>query len=322
MANKRALREEIKDVKRERDFVLRCKITDHQYQILESVHSRNAEKFKSLLSMGVDPGFVTEKGETPLHIISGMKPDEATLEILSMLVYFGTSLDNMDRFGQTPLHHAARTSAQNLKILLEGGANIDLMDNSGRTALMEVCNSCPTDALTIVQYLMDRGCNIFSSDQEGCTALHYICMNKSQLPSIKTEIAYKLLYAGLSATATDKTGKMAVCYEFGHFMRQRMGLHSGNMVGDEKLAVIRTLIQGGANYNHKNQRHQKFVKEALVLNNGPIFSQILREFEPVLSMTALNSLRQCIYCNDDHDQLTKDFNSNIEWESEVVKIYL
>ena len=34
---------------------------------------------------------------------------------------------------------------------------------------MEVCNSCPTDALTIVQYLMDRGCNIFSSDQEGCT---------------------------------------------------------------------------------------------------------------------------------------------------------
>jgi ankyrin repeat protein len=48
-----------------------------------------------------------------------------------MLVYFGTSLDNMDRFGQTPLHNAARTSAQNLKILLEGGANIDLMDNSG-----------------------------------------------------------------------------------------------------------------------------------------------------------------------------------------------
>ena len=37
----------------------------------------------------------------------------------------------MDRFGQTPLHHAARISAQNVKILLEGGANSDLMDNSG-----------------------------------------------------------------------------------------------------------------------------------------------------------------------------------------------
>lgn len=37
-------------------------------------------------------------------------------------------------------------------------------------------------------------------------ALHFICMNKSQLVSIKTEIVYKLLYAGLSATATDKTG--------------------------------------------------------------------------------------------------------------------
>ena len=36
-------------------------------------------------------------------------------------------------------------------------------------------------------------------------------MNKSQLPSIKTEIAYKLLYAGLSATATDKTGQYYFC---------------------------------------------------------------------------------------------------------------
>lgn len=29
--------------------------------------------------MGIDPGFTTDKGETSLHIVSGMKPDEGTL---------------------------------------------------------------------------------------------------------------------------------------------------------------------------------------------------------------------------------------------------
>lgn len=29
--------------------------------------------------MGIDPGFTTDKGETSLHIVSGIKPDEGTL---------------------------------------------------------------------------------------------------------------------------------------------------------------------------------------------------------------------------------------------------
>ncbi|XP_076092379.1 uncharacterized protein LOC143063855 [Mytilus galloprovincialis] len=305
MAGKRALREEIRDVHRERDYVLRCKITDHQYQILECVRTRNVEKFKQLLNMGIDPGFTTDKGETSLHIVSGMKPDEASLEILSLLVYFGTSLNTMDRFGQTPLHHAARISAQNVKILLEGGANSDLMDNSGRTALMEACNSSPQDALTVVQYLMDRGCNIYSTDQDGCSALHYICMNKSQLVSIKTEIVYKLLYAGLSATATDKTGKMAICYDFQQYLCRRSNSSSPIKLVDDRLKVTIALIQGGANYNRKNQQHSKSIKDAVALYNSPSLTSLLMEFRPVLSVSSLKSIRENVLTGEGQCELLR-----------------
>ncbi|CAG2232491.1 Phosducin-like protein [Mytilus edulis] len=224
--------------------------------------------------------------------------DDTSLEILSLLVYFGTSLNTMDRFGQTPLHHAARVSAQNVKILLEGGANSDLMDNSGRTALMEACNSSPQDALTVVQYLMDRGCNIFSTDQDGCSALHYICMNKSQLVSIKTEIVYKLLYAGLSATATDKTGKMAICYDFQQYLCRRSNLISPIKLVDDRLKVTQALIQGGANYNRKNQRHSKSIKDAVALYNSPSLTSLLMEFRPVLSVSSLKSIRENVLASD------------------------
>ncbi|XP_033729411.1 serine/threonine-protein phosphatase 6 regulatory ankyrin repeat subunit A-like isoform X1 [Pecten maximus] len=285
----RDLKEEIKDVKRDQEFVLRCRITEDQYQMLNAIRKRDNNKLKHLMTRGVDPNFFNNLGSTPLHIVSGLKQSPAVQDMLQVLVYFGTSLNSVGRFGQTPLHVACCTSAITVRVLLETGAAINVQDNAGSTPLMEACNSeCP-EALTIVQYLLDHNCNISLTDQDGRTALHCICGNMKQELTVRNEIVCQLLYRGLSASMEDKTGKMALCYELSHFLHQRR-----KPLSHKYLLLVQTLIKAGASFNRKNKQHERFVRYACKVSSGPVFTQLAGLLEPVLSVGGVMALRDCI----------------------------
>ncbi|XP_061170140.1 ankyrin repeat domain-containing protein 6-like [Saccostrea echinata] len=301
MANLRDLREEIKEVQRDREFNLRCKISSSQYQILECVRAKNVDKLKSIINKGESPNFRTDSGDTLLHIVAAMGYSKAANEILRTLVYLDMPLDTADRFGQTPLHIAAERSLEMVKVLLEAGASVNLEDNAGRTALMHVCSCSSEEALPIVHCLLDRNANIFYQDQDGHTALHCLCLSRQKM-AVKVEIAYKLLYAGLSATVPDKTGKMALCHELSSALKPRFK----NPKAQQTTLLIRILVKAGSNFNPKSNQHKAFVKHVLNLYSDSYHLHILNEFEPVLSLTAVHKLLPIIPKDDEnYQQLVK-----------------
>ncbi|XP_021365499.1 transient receptor potential cation channel subfamily A member 1 homolog isoform X2 [Mizuhopecten yessoensis] len=310
----RDLKEEIKDVKRDQEFVLRCRITEDQYQMLEAIKTRDNNKFKHLMTRGVDPNFFNDTGSTPLHIVSGLKQTSAVKDILQVLVYFGTSLDSVDRFGQTPLHIACHTSASTVQVLLETGAAVDVQDNAGHTPLMETCSSDCPEALSIVQYLLDHNCNISLRDQEGHTALHCICGNLKQDMTLRNEIALQLLYRGLSANVEDKTGKMAMCYELNHF------LHRKKPLSDKGLQLVQTLIKAGSTFNRKNRQHDRYVRYACKVSSGPMFTQLAELLAPVLSVGGVLALRDCVPKEDEDHTHFHQYLSSLACRVQPLKL--
>ncbi|XP_060083609.1 ankyrin repeat domain-containing protein 7-like [Ylistrum balloti] len=301
----RDMKEEIKDVKRDQEFVLRCRITEDQYQMLEAIRKRDNNKVKHLMTRGVDPNFFNNLGSTPLHIVAGLKPSPAVKDMLQILVYFGTSLDSVGRFGQTPLHIACHNSATTVQVLLETGASVNIQDNAGCTPLIEACSSDCPEALTITQYLLDHDCNIFLTDKDGRTALHCICGNTKQDLTVRNEIACQLLNRGLSVSIEDKTGKMPLCYELKHFLHR-----TRKPLSEKYLQLVQTLIKAGASFNRKNRQHERFVRYACKVSCGPVFTQLAGLLEPVLSVGGVLALRDCVPEEDeDHTHLHQYLSS-------------
>nr|XP_011419184.2 serine/threonine-protein phosphatase 6 regulatory ankyrin repeat subunit C [Crassostrea gigas] len=297
MAKLRDLREEIREVQRDRDFSLKCKISTSQYQILESVRAKNVEKFKSIVNRGESPNFRTDTGDTLLHIVVGMGCSKACMEMLRTLVYMDMPLDATDRFGQTPLHIAAEKSMEMVTVLLEAGASVNIEDNAGRTALLHACSSSCEEAVAIVHCLLDRNANIFAQDQDGHTALHCLCLSRLNMTT-RIELAYKLLYAGLSATVPDKIGKMALCHEISRALQPR---HK-NPKSQQSALLIRTLVKAGSNFNPRSTQHRGFLKHVLNLYSDSYHVHLVNEFEPVLSLTSIKKLLEIIPDDDENYQ--------------------
>lgn len=99
-------------------------------------------------------------------------------------------------------------------------------------------------------------------------------------------------------------GKMALCYDIEQILSK--GTSISPAAKDNRLTVIQALIQGGSNYNRKNQRHSKMIETSIAYYNSP-FSHILRQFQPVLSIPALISIRTIVlHCDNSQDDLLRE----------------
>lgn len=256
---------------------------------MSAVTSKNVDWLRQLLSQGVDPCFVDQEGRSPVHIVCGKSSCPDVRAMLELLVYFGARLDVADRFGFLPIHTAAGVSADHVQLLLDAGSPIDSQDNAGRTPLMLACQGeCP-EALTIVQYLLDRNAKVSMTDREGFTALHSLCHNGQQESTVRHEIAYKLLYAGLSADCVDNGGRMAVCHEIEWILIKK---------NDKILPthVLSLLIQSGSKLDVYNKVHERAVKNLYFERQYDLISNLLDIAEPSLSLRTLKALNK--FCKE------------------------
>jgi hypothetical protein len=126
---------------------------------------------------------------------------------------------------------AAKRNLAMVKELVEGGANIEEIDNEGKTALLLASHSAAKPSLRpnnfeIVRYLVKCGANVAHSDRNSMTALHWACFD-GNAQTVKCLIKH-----GARVTERDKTGMTALL----------------NAACDGSLEVVQYLLssEGGA----------------------------------------------------------------------------
>ncbi|XP_023313720.1 ankyrin-3-like [Trichogramma pretiosum] len=138
---------------------------------------------KFLLRRGADPNSVDEKGSTPLHNIC----DSSNTDLLRMFFRINDELNQRveinvrdNKSGNTPLHEALEWGGkENPRMLLERGADINLTNDQGWSALHVVCMRSEGDDDQVPQMFFEmteglqQSVRVNAQDNEGNTPLNF-----------------------------------------------------------------------------------------------------------------------------------------------------
>jgi hypothetical protein len=115
----------------------------------------------------------TAKTRNILHFAIGQG---AKKEIVQYLLERGVDANDVDDSSQTALHlttemrsNASHDDATMVRILVDAGANMEIVDHDGDTVLIRAAGSWRT---LLVQVLLEKGANVHSRDHSSLTALH------------------------------------------------------------------------------------------------------------------------------------------------------
>ena len=129
----------------------------------------NLHKVFSLIEAGASLTLRDAQGCTGL-ILAAQNRHNSCLEVLFKA---GAKIDDQDHGGSTALHWAASCDGDDdgaVKLLVDLGANIQLKDAKGMTALMQAAEM---GLLPSVKVLIEAGARIDEEDAEGLTAIQY-----------------------------------------------------------------------------------------------------------------------------------------------------
>ncbi len=96
-----------------------------------------ATEMMLLLDQGADPNLKTSQGLRPLH--AACIDSDAPTALIVKLLQHGAGVNIEDLYGRTPFHYAAVFRPRDLPVLLEAGADVDIYDNSGHSAMYYAC---------------------------------------------------------------------------------------------------------------------------------------------------------------------------------------
>ena len=146
------------------------------------------EAVRELVHTKIDINARNTDGQTALI-------DTVAPEVADLLVKAGAELNLTDSDGRTALMHGAKNNyVENLKVLVKAGAKLDLQDNHGSTALMLCAEKGLENSIDV---LVNAHANANLRDHEGLTALGRLRRSKT---NNSTDAAEKLL---LAAGATE-----------------------------------------------------------------------------------------------------------------------
>jgi ankyrin repeat protein len=213
------------------------------FTFIRSVENRCERIVRLYLEHGMDPNHQDYEGRTALMAI--MVPDQSSFtlhagesrclttsfdsNIVQALLDAGADVNLRDRNGRTALAFLASTrfgSPSMARALLSRGANVDSEDSRGMTPLHEALFN---NNASIVPVLLDAGADVNHRSNDGMAPLMYPYGD-----------AAALLRAGADPLAVDRAGQTALHHSFHR---------------EAAYARIRALLEGGVNPNAREYAH-------------------------------------------------------------------
>jgi uncharacterized protein len=230
--------------------------------LMTAAEASNIEALKFLLEKGANVSVRDKQNETAL-ILAARAFDPAVLETLLprvsdykekndaliMAAHGGPVINRMsgpEADQPTASETAELPWVHSIKVLLDGGANIEAADEEGMTPLLQAATYAQTE---IFEFLLSRGANIKARDKRGWTVLMDAACNCAVATMNSAyDIVRILLDLGVNVNARAHDGSTALM------------LASG-MVGD--AAVLELLLERGANPLLKNNKGETALRIAL-----------------------------------------------------------
>ncbi|CAD6214595.1 unnamed protein product [Miscanthus lutarioriparius] len=158
-------------------------------ELFRAAESGDAAAFASLSPASLS--LRNEDGRSLLHVVLALAQcgGDAAASVLNA----------KDEEGWAPIHSAASSgNSQIIDILLERGADVNLVTDGGRTALHYATSK---GRLNIAEKLIAHGANVNKKDKFGCTPLHRAASTGN------AELCEFLIEEGAEVDAVDKTGQ-------------------------------------------------------------------------------------------------------------------
>ncbi len=179
-----------------------CKIEKHKSSALRIALSHSDLPMVTLLlDYGVSVNEMDDNGETPLfHLLHHRDSRDKSMKFMKLLIENGADISKAENFwSETPLFAAARTGYHEaVELLLDLGASPDHRSHLDETPLHLAAE---TYDVKTVQMLIDAGAEIDARNRIGRTALH-VAAHANRLDVVKA-----LLEAGADPFAKDNKRK-------------------------------------------------------------------------------------------------------------------
>jgi uncharacterized protein len=292
---------------------------DHDFTALMRAVHRNccASLPEALLRAGADPCVRnTGSSTTALHIAAAARQTECCDLLLSTQA--DEQLNLKDVNGWTPLRHAAARGGcpATVEVVLQHGADINDLDNDGKTVLMSAClekqvgavtcllqagadvnavhtikgtaltAAAQTDSTALVQLLLDHGANLHATDQQGQHAL----IKAAYFGHVP--VMDLLVKRGLSVHSTGKLGQtvLMMAASKGQIAAAEWLLQHGVAVNAADIQQGYTALHG---VSSSSVRDDAAMIELLLANGADVHKKAKHQQLTALDMAALHGNVNC-----------------------------
>jgi ankyrin repeat protein len=209
-----------------------------------------------ILKHGLDVNALDNNGLTPLDLANSERT-------VGLLLEHGANINLRNGQGQTALHKVSLLGNPNIiHLILNHGADVDAQDDGGSTPLhLVISDASPWDAEQAIGVLLERGANINMRNHEGQTALHKASSRRDDIV-----IMYLILKHHPDVNALDNNGSIAL----------HLAISDANSWYARRAVGL--LLEHGANINLRNGQGQTALHSAslrgypniihLILNHG------------------------------------------------------
>ncbi len=166
---------------------------------------------------------------------------------IKKLLEYGADVNLINKKGETALMWASRSDSctDNLQILLENGANVNIKDLKGKTALMYASED---NNIRNITRLIENNADLNMKDNNGKTALMYAIENITWYVDPRKTILALLNNSQIDINIKDRNDRTALFYAIFRYEDIRKNEHNEFChYCNESILIIEELLKRGAN---------------------------------------------------------------------------